>query len=87
MKKCHEIEKVSFEEERLVLRVDGKKHIFKLADISERLLNASQIERERYEISSSGYGIHWALIDEDLSIDALLGVKHRPKVAKISVKS
>jgi len=35
-------------------------------------------ESAAYEISPSGYGIHWPLIDEDLSIDGLLGVKHRP---------
>ena len=27
----------------------------------------------------SGYGIHWPLIDEDLSIDGLLGIVHTPQ--------
>jgi hypothetical protein len=35
--------------------------------------------RAAYEVSPSGYGIHWPLVDEDLSIDGLLGIKHRPK--------
>jgi len=29
-----------------------------------------------YEFSPSGYGIHWPLIDEDISMDGLLGIAH-----------
>jgi hypothetical protein len=39
---------------------------------SERLANASPIERTRAELSPSGYGIHWPLIDEDLAVGPLL---------------
>jgi len=39
---------------------------------SERLARASLIERSRAELSPSGYGIHWPLIDEDLAIGPLL---------------
>jgi hypothetical protein len=39
---------------------------------SERLARASQLERDRAELSPSGYGIHWPLIDEDLAIGPLL---------------
>jgi len=52
MKKYHEIEKVSFVKERLILKVDGRKYSFPLADISKRLANASHTEREKFEISS-----------------------------------
>ena len=45
---------------------------FDLNIISKKLLNASDIERMLYKISPSGYGIHWPLIDEDLSIQALI---------------
>jgi hypothetical protein len=34
--------------------------------------------RENFEISPSGYGIHWPDVDEDLSIDGLIGVTHAP---------
>ena len=78
MKKYHEIEKVAFEGNSLLLKVDGKDHRFALADVSSRLLAASPTERSRFEISPSGYGIHWPFIDEDLSIDGLLGVTHFP---------
>jgi hypothetical protein len=39
---------------------------------SERLARASLIERKRAELSPSGYGIHWPLVDEDLAVGALL---------------
>ena len=39
---------------------------------SERLAHASQAERDRAELSPSGYGIHWPLIDEDLAIGPLV---------------
>lgn len=78
MKKYHDIEKISFSEDRLFIKVDGKEYTFQLTDISKKLADASRIEREKYEISPSGYGIHWPLIDEDFSIDGLLGVKHNP---------
>ena len=39
-------------------------------------INTSDEERNTYEISPSGYGIHWSLIDEDLSIDGLLEIVH-----------
>ena len=39
-------------------------------------------KKNLFEISPSGYGIHWPLLDEDLSIDGLLGVVHRPKKEK-----
>jgi hypothetical protein len=40
---------------------------------SERLACASPIERNRAELSPSGYGIHWPLIDEDLAVGPLVG--------------
>jgi hypothetical protein len=81
MNKYHEIEKIFFEDAVMILTVDGKEYSFVLADISRRLAKATPAERAAYEISPSGYGIHWPLLDEDLSIDGLLGIKHHPKAA------
>ena len=39
---------------------------------SERLAHASSLERSRAELSPSGYGIHWPLLDEDLAVGPLL---------------
>ena len=37
-----------------------------------RLLHATPAQRDRWEISGGGYGIHWPEIDEDLSTEGLL---------------
>jgi len=87
MNKYHEIEKVGFEKESLILRVDGKQYTFSLADISKKLADVPIAEREKYEISPSGYGIHWPLIDEDLSIDGLLGIKDKRIQTKESISA
>ena len=87
MKKIHDIQGITFTNEELILQVDGKEYAFRLTDISKRLAEASAIEREKYDISPSGYGIHWPLIDEDLSIDGLLGLHHTPSKAKETVSS
>lgn len=63
------------------LNVDGMVHEIDLANQSRRLAGASQEQRENVEISSVGYGLHWPDIDEDLSIDGLIGVRHRSPVA------
>jgi hypothetical protein len=39
---------------------------------SKRLASATEHERMKAELSPGGYGIHWPLIDEDLSVNGLL---------------
>lgn len=82
MKKYHEVSDIQFTDETLTIKIDGRLYEFQLAEISEKLANASAMERNKYEVSPSGYGIHWPLIDEDLSIDGFLGIKHAPKKIK-----
>jgi hypothetical protein len=68
-----------FEGDVMVLTIDGQEQRFQLSDISPALQAASEQERHRFEISPSGYGIHWPFLDEDLSIDGLLSIVHTPK--------
>lgn len=37
-----------------------------------RLLKASTVQRDNWQLSAAGYGIHWPDIDEDLSTEGLL---------------
>jgi hypothetical protein len=37
-----------------------------------RLLHASCEQRNRFQISSAGFGIHWPDVDEDLSVRGML---------------
>nr|WP_253276482.1 DUF2442 domain-containing protein [Synechococcus sp. PCC 6312] len=36
-----------------------------------------------YQVSPAGYGIHWPLIDEDLSINGLLRIAQKSSVATV----
>lgn len=81
MNRIHSVQDIHFEEDRLLITIDGKPIGFSLKDISRRLAEATPEQRNHFEISPSGYGIHWPLIDEDLSIDGLLGIRHRPRQA------
>ncbi len=78
MDKAHNIQHVSLSGTVMHLRVDGEDYQIDIAGESERLRNATQEQRENFEVSPSGYGIHWPDVDEDLSIDGLIGVKHAP---------
>jgi len=61
----------------MMVNIDGEKKKFKVKEISSALDRAAENERNTYEISASGYGIHWPLIDEDIAIDGLLGIIHK----------
>jgi hypothetical protein len=85
MNKVHEIGGLSFENNSMRIQIDGREYVFDLKKISARLLHSSSEQRAKYEVSSSGYGIHWPWIDEDLSIDGLLGITHpQPQEARES---
>jgi len=68
----HNIEKISFDKDNMMICVDGIELKIPLEKLSNRLKNAKDIERTMYKISPSGYGIYWPLIDEDLSIEGIL---------------
>jgi hypothetical protein len=76
MDKAHDVEDVLLRGTTMRLRVDGKEYEIDLARQSDRLVNATPEERADFVVSPSGYGIHWPRIDEDLSIDGLIGRTH-----------
>ena len=78
MKQYHDVGGVYFEDNILHVTIDGQARMFNIPEISQVLLNAPEKDRQIFEISPSGYGIHWPLLDEDLSIDGLLGIMHTP---------
>lgn len=79
MKNYHNVSGLQFHDDEMVVIIDGQKRRFALSEISPALQKASIEAKNMYEISPSGYGIHWPLIDEDLSIDGLLGIVHTPQ--------
>lgn len=78
MKQHHDVADVHFEGDILHVTIDGQTRMFHTRNISQVLHNAPEKDRQMFEISPAGYGIHWPLLDEDLSIDGLLGIVHTP---------
>jgi Protein of unknown function (DUF2442) len=83
--KHHNIGAIEFKNEKMIIWIDGAAHPFLLKDVSTKLAAATDAERETYTVSDSGYGIHWTLIDEDLSIDGLLGIHHAPAATETAI--
>jgi hypothetical protein len=66
------VKNVSFTEDTLsVDLVDGRTIVAPLVWYP-RLLDASSEQRQNWQVSAAGYGIHWPEIDEDLSTAGLL---------------
>ena len=66
------VAEVRFTEDELsVTLMDGRTISVPLAWYP-RLLSASPSQRENWQLSAAGYGIHWPDIDEDLSTEGLL---------------
>ena len=68
----HIIQTITFEKDFMYLEIDGNKIKIDLEKVSNKLKVADEFQRNFYKISPSGYGIHWPLIDEDLSVDTLI---------------
>lgn len=85
MNNYHDIKEIKFIGDVLEATIDGNTKRFMLKDVSPLLEKASATERKTFEVSPSGYGIHWPLLDEDISIDGLLGIVNAPmKKSKIA---
>ncbi len=72
MNKYHHVQHLEFEGQWMILTVDNHTYRLSIDQASSRLANASEADRKIYQVSPSGYGIHWSIIDEDLSIDGLI---------------
>ena len=64
---------------RIIFKLPApKSRALDIGEKSQTLLDAPKKDRQTFEIPPSGYGIHWPLLDEDLSIDGLRGIVHTP---------
>ena len=73
--RIHRVEGIRFSGNRMNLIVDDQEYRVNVDEISDRLARADQEQRGNFEVSPSGYGIHWPEIDEDVSIDGIIGTK------------
>jgi hypothetical protein len=72
--------KITFDSDTMWIELaDGRRLGVPLAYFP-RLLNATPQQRESYEISGGGTGLHWDEIDEDISVEyLLLGIADRTR--------
>ncbi len=69
-------DKVEFtDDDMIVSLVDGRTITIPLVWFP-RLMNATKVQLENYELLGDGEGIHWPEIDEDFSVIGLLSVNH-----------
>ncbi len=85
MDKSHDVQNVSFDENLMLLSVDGKDYKVEISKHSKKLSNATLQQKQHFTISTSGYGIRWSELDEDLSVDSLIGIKHSHPAFKSAV--
>ncbi len=64
--------RVWFDEDLLNVELRDGRVISSRYDVFPRLVNASDDQRQNWEIIGGGVGIHWPAVDEDLSTDGLL---------------
>jgi len=74
----HKIDEAKIDAGMLRIKIGDRVVEKALKELSPLLANASDSELNCYQVSPSGYGIHWPLLDEDISIDGLLGITHEP---------
>ena len=72
MEKLYNIHSIRFSKEEMIIIIDHQQYNINLRQVSSRLLNASDEERNNFELSPQNYGIHWPMIDEDLAINNLI---------------
>lgn len=75
--KKNKIQSIHFNADLMLIEMDGIQYKVELKNVSSKLLNATNEERTNFEISPSLYGIHWPLIDEDLSIKNLIAIANQ----------
>ena len=64
--------KIWFDEENMWLALSDGRQLSVPLTYFPRLLNASSEQREKFELSGGGTGIHWEEIDEDISVSGLI---------------
>ncbi len=74
MNKVYNISDIHFDNDYLIINVDNSILKVKISEASNKLAKASEVDKNDFKISPSGYGIHWGRLDEDLSINGLLKI-------------
>ncbi len=76
MNEAHRVETIAVKGTHLHIVVDGVAYDIDLVAQSARLGSGTEAQLKNIEVSPAGYGLYWPDLDEDLSIDGLIGVVH-----------
>lgn len=68
-------ESVLFSEDSMTVSLDDGRALSVPLAWYPRLLQGTKQERENYELIGDGEGIHWPVLDEDISVEGLLAGK------------
>ena len=68
---------VWFAADRLWLRLADGRELGVPLEWFPRLAGAAGAQRDRWELTDQGFGVHWPELDEDVSVLALLGLPDR----------
>ncbi|MBC7467315.1 MAG: DUF2442 domain-containing protein [Bdellovibrio sp.] len=66
------ISKVSINDEMITAEINDGRVVAIPLSWFPRLISATPEQRSTFEITPSGYGIHWPHIDEDISIKSFI---------------
>ena len=65
-------ESITFSDESLTVYLDDGRALSVPLAWYPRLFHGTPQEREKFEIIGDGEGIHWPLLDEDISVEGML---------------
>jgi hypothetical protein len=67
--------KVTFSPDTLIVTLEDGRHIGVPIVWFPRLAGASEQQREQWRLIGHGVGIHWDVVDEDISVEGLLATR------------
>ena len=63
---------IQFDSDNIIVKLADGRILFTPLVYFPKLLNATQDQRNNFEISGGGSGLHWENLDEDISVRGLL---------------
>jgi len=71
------IERISFDGPNLIFQVNRDRYVVQTSRISDRLAAADQSVREKAELLSGGYTVHWPQLDLQMSASGMMQMGRR----------
>ena len=63
---------VSLDDEQITLSLEDGRVVSVLLSWYPRLCHGSPQERQHFQISGAGFGVHWPHLDEDIGVEGIL---------------